>query len=79
MPKLYVINARDLIRFIESIGFVLSRVKGSHHRFRHIDGRVTTIPVHGNTPLPKGLLRKIIREDLELTLEEFNVLFSQFN
>ncbi len=31
-------------------------------------GRVTTIPVHKNDDIPKGLLRKIIREDLEITL-----------
>ncbi len=30
------------------------------------DGRVTTVPVHKNQDLPKGLLRKIIQEDLEL-------------
>jgi predicted RNA binding protein YcfA (HicA-like mRNA interferase family) len=50
-------------------------VKGSHHRLKHSDGRVTTIPVHKNDDLPKGLLRKIIREDLELDLDTFETLF----
>jgi predicted RNA binding protein YcfA (HicA-like mRNA interferase family) len=47
------------------------RVNGSHHRLKHPDGRVTTVPVHKNDDLPKGLLRKIIREDLDMELDEF--------
>ena len=34
------------------------------------DGRITTIPVHKNDPVPKGLLRKILREDIKLPPEE---------
>jgi hypothetical protein len=29
------------------------------------------VPVHKNEDLPKGLLRKIIKEDLKLSLEDF--------
>ena len=29
------------------------------------------IPVHKNEDLPKGLLRKIVREDLKMEMEEF--------
>ncbi|HAK76822.1 MAG TPA: hypothetical protein DCR35_19065 [Runella sp.] len=46
---------------------------GSHHRVKHPDGRVTTVPVHKNEDLPKGLVRKIIREDLEMNFDEFVV------
>jgi predicted RNA binding protein YcfA (HicA-like mRNA interferase family) len=46
-------------------------ISGSHHRLKHPDGRVTTVPVHKNEDLPKGLVRKIIREDLELELDHF--------
>ena len=42
------------------------------------DGRYTTIPVHTGEDIPKGLLRKIIREDLEMTLEEFSEAYGQF-
>lgn len=38
---------------------------------KHTDGRVTTVPVHRNQTLPKGLLRKIIREDLEMEMDVF--------
>jgi predicted RNA binding protein YcfA (HicA-like mRNA interferase family) len=37
---------------------------------------VTTVPVHGKDDLPKGLLRKIIREDMKISLEEFTTLLS---
>jgi len=36
------------------------------------------LPVHGNKDIPKGLLRKIIREDLEISLEEFLELYSGY-
>jgi len=38
---------------------------------------VTTVPVHGSKEIRKGL-RKIIREDLELDLEQFVRLYSQY-
>jgi len=36
---------------------------------------VTTVPVHGNENLPLGLLRKIIREDIEMKIENFLDLY----
>jgi len=59
-------------KLLKKVGFSGVRVNGSHHRLRHADGRVTTIPVHKNDPLPKGLLRKILRDDLEITIEELH-------
>ena len=69
-----VLSGKELIKFLEQLGFKVVRVNGSHHRLKHDDGRVTTVPVHKNEDLPKGLLRKIIREDLKLELEEFSKL-----
>ncbi len=71
MPPLPVISGKQLLKFLQSLGFEIVRIKGSHHRLKHPDGRVTTVPVHKNQDIPKGLLRKIIREDLELELETF--------
>jgi predicted RNA binding protein YcfA (HicA-like mRNA interferase family) len=65
------ITGTDLIRLLKSIGFAVTRINGSHYRMHHPDGSVTTVPVHGNEVLPKGLLRKIIREDLGMTLFQF--------
>ena len=75
MLKLPAIKGKDFVKFLESIGFRITRTKGSHVRLRFNDGRATTIPVHKNKDIPKGLLRKIIREDLEISLEEFLKLY----
>ena len=72
--KQLVLSGKDFVRLLEKMGFVVVRVNGSHHRMKHPDGRVTTVPVHKNDNLPKGLIRKIIREDLEISLEEFEQL-----
>jgi predicted RNA binding protein YcfA (HicA-like mRNA interferase family) len=45
---------------------------------KHIDGRITTIPIHSGKDIPRGLLRKIIREDLEISAEEFLSLYMEF-
>lgn len=78
MPKLPVLKGKDLVKFLESMGFGVIRTHGSHVRLKSKDGKVTTVPVHADKELPKGLLRKIIREDLELSLEEFVSLYSKY-
>lgn len=78
MQKLPAIEAQELLRFLKFAGFTVIRMKGSHVRLRSADGRVTTVPIHSNKDLPKGLLRKIIREDVEMSLEDFLDLYSDF-
>lgn len=78
MPQLPVISGKDFIKFLQSLGFIVVRVNGSHHRLKHPDGRVTTVPVHKNEDIPKGLMRKIIREDLDMELDDFLNLYKQF-
>jgi len=77
MSGLPIITGKKLLNCLIKGGFIISRIKGSHHRLKHKDGRMTTIPVHKNEDLPKGLLRKIIREDLELSIEEFEELINK--
>jgi len=79
MAKLPLIKAKDLIKFLEELGFKPVRMKGSHVRLKADDGRVTTVPVHGNREIPRGLLRKIIREDLQMELEEFLKRYYEFS
>lgn len=78
MPKLPVIKGRDLVSFLQTLGFEVTRTKGSHSRLKSLDGRATSVPIHANKDLPKGLLRKIIREDLEMSLEDFLKLYSTY-
>ena len=66
-----VIKGKDLVAFLETLGFTVIRQRGSHIRMKSDDGRYTSVPVHSGEDIPKGLLRKIIREDLEMTLEAF--------
>jgi len=70
--KIPVIKGNELVRFLESIGFVISRTKGSHVRMHSKDGRVTTVPIHKGKDIPKGLLRKIINEDLKMEMDAFS-------
>ena len=70
MPNYPAISGKNFIKILESLGFERVRINGYHHRLKHPDGRVTTIPVHQNIDLPKGLMRKIIKEDLQMEFED---------
>lgn len=69
--KLPIITARELIKILERIGFITVRQKGSHLRMKHSDGRRTTVPIHKGQTISRGLLRKIIREDIKMSVEDF--------
>jgi predicted RNA binding protein YcfA (HicA-like mRNA interferase family) len=60
-----------LIRAVEKVGFMRVRQRGSHVRYAHPDGRKATVPDHGQRDVPKGLLFKIVRHDLEMSIDEF--------
>ena len=67
------VKGKDLISALRGEGFVVIRVKGSHHFIRHSDGRATVIPVHAGETLGPGLLASILR-DLKLTREQLRKL-----
>ncbi len=69
--KLPVINSNELIKVVGKMGFKYTRQKGSHSRFVHTDGRKTTIPIHKGEDIDRGLLIKIIKKDLQISVEEF--------
>ena len=70
MTRLHPVRAREVIRFLESVGFVQVRQKGSHKFFRHPDGRTATVPDHRGEDLGRGILAKILR-DAESSAQEF--------
>ena len=74
MPSLKALPALAFVKIVEKLGFHRTRIRGSHHQFAHPDGRITTIPVHGNEPIGRGLLLKIIKKDLQMTRQEFEQL-----
>ena len=55
-------RAREVVRFLESLGFVQARKKGSHRFFRHQDGRMATVPDQKCEDLGRGILAKILRD-----------------
>jgi len=71
MSKLPLITSKELIVTLLKLGFELKRQKGSHKFFQHVDGRTTVIPDHGSEQLDRGLLNKIIKQDLMMSIENF--------
>lgn len=59
-----------MITALQTIGFSVVRIKGSHHILIHADGRRTVVPVHSDETIGIGLLSQILR-DCQLTREEF--------
>lgn len=59
-------NSAELIRRLEQAGFRLVSIRGSHHKYRHPDGRMTVVP-HPKKDLGMGLVLKILRKDAKLT------------
>lgn len=71
MSKLPMLTAKELIKILFQLGFVLKRQKGSHKFFQHSDGRTTVVPDHGSEKIDRGLLNKIIKQDLLMTIDGF--------
>jgi predicted RNA binding protein YcfA (HicA-like mRNA interferase family) len=68
--KLPLISGEDMCKIVAKLGFVMVHQKGSHTVWRHEDGRTTTIPIHSEKKLPRGLIKKILK-DVELTVDEY--------
>ena len=62
MAKLPSLTGKQLIAALTLIGFDVVRVKGSHHFLRHVDGRITVVPVHAKETIGPGLLLQILRD-----------------
>ncbi len=62
MPKTPALTPQQVIRILESRGFVLDRMKGSHRIYIHpATRRRAIIPFH-KKDLPKGTLLEILRQ-----------------
>ena len=71
MSKLPLLNAREIAKVLNKLGFELKRQEGSHMFFEHLDGRTTVIPNHPGEDIDRGLLNKIVKHDLQLSREDF--------
>ena len=72
MPKIKPISGKKLLKALKEIGFVVLRTNGSHH-YISMGEKCTVIPVHGNSDIGVGLLRKILR-DIDISVEEYDKL-----
>ncbi len=69
------LTAREIVRALERDGFQLLRSSGSHHRYRHPDGRRVTVSYHssGDTFKPKTL-KSTIEQQAQWTENDLNRL-----
>lgn len=51
---------KDLLKLLQKNGWVVKRIKGSHHVMQK-DNKIQIIAVH-NKDVPTGLLNKILKE-----------------
>ena len=70
MARLPRLRGREVLAALRRAGFVVLRVKGSHHFLQHPDGRRTVVPVHSGETIGLGLLNKILK-DVEMEIAEF--------
>lgn len=72
-PRMPRITGAELVRALVRAGFVVVRVRGSHHYLRRPGGRLVTVPVHSGETIGPRLLGYIL-EQAELTVDELNEL-----
>jgi len=57
-----VISGKEFARLLESHGWSLQRINGSHHIYAKTGSSVRiSIPIHGNQSLKAGLLRHLMK------------------
>jgi predicted RNA binding protein YcfA (HicA-like mRNA interferase family) len=66
-------RADEFRRVASKLGFLLARQSGSHERWKHDDGRATTIPVHGGREIGPPLFYLILGQ-LGISKKRFDEL-----
>lgn len=58
-----IVNGRDVVKKLQSEGWFVARVKGSHHIMK-LEGRPGSVPVpvHGSRDLSKALVKMIEKQ-----------------
>ncbi len=55
-------NSKTLIKLLEQDGWVLVRIKGSHHQFKHETKKGLVTIKHPDSDIPKGTLHSIYKQ-----------------
>ena len=72
MKKLPALKSREVISALEKLGFQKDRSKGSHLvLYNPFTKKRTIIPIHKGKDIKKPLLKKIIEEDVGITIDDF--------
>lgn len=56
------ISGKRMCKILEARGWILKRIRGSHHIYEHPDRGSITVPVHGNHDLKAPPQRNIMRQ-----------------
>jgi predicted RNA binding protein YcfA (HicA-like mRNA interferase family) len=62
MPKLPSLTPKKVIKILEARGFVLDRVRGSHHIYYHPETKQRAVVPVQKDDLPIGTLLSILRQ-----------------
>jgi predicted RNA binding protein YcfA (HicA-like mRNA interferase family) len=56
------VSGKEFARLLESHGWTLQRINGSHHIYAKAGSSVRiSVPIHGNASLKSGLLRHLMK------------------
>jgi len=77
LTRLRLLTAKEMERFLFSLGFNKVRQNGSHVFYRNADGRTTTLPHHSSKTLARPLIRAILRE-INVSVEAFDLVSNKF-
>jgi predicted RNA binding protein YcfA (HicA-like mRNA interferase family) len=55
------VSGKDMCKALHRQGWILVRVRGSHHRYEKTGFPPVTVPFHGNQTLKAGLQQAIMR------------------
>ena len=71
MSRLPQVKPREMIAALQRAGFLIERIRGSHHFLRHRDDpiRRTVVALHVGD-VPQGTLRDILKQ-AKISREEF--------
>jgi len=70
MGSVPVLKPGEVMDILLRLGFREVRQRGSHKQFRHLDGRLTTVPFHKSRDISPILLRQITK-DIGMTVDDF--------
>ena len=62
MPKLPTLTSQMIIKLLEKKGFILDRIKGSHHIYYHPETKKRVVVPFHKTELPKRTLIEILKQ-----------------